>query len=169
MAAGLEGGVRQGGVAMAAQVIHVVRHAHAGDPSRWQLDDDVRPLSERGIAQAEALADDSDFRRVTLVVSSPSLRCVATILPLARRLRRPLSTLDELYEGRTADAMLQRLAAEDAAAVVACTHGDVMTDLVALLERSGFGVGEGRAEKASRWTVELTDGRVTSASYAPPP
>ena len=154
---------------MAAQVIHVVRHAHAGDPTRWELNDDLRPLSERGIAHAEALARDGAFSRVELVVSSPSLRCVATVLPLARRLRRPLSTMDELFEGRTAEAMLERIAFEPASAVVACTHGDVMADLVALIRREGVDAGEGRTEKASRWTVEFAGGRVTSARYAPPP
>ena len=35
--------------------LHLLRHAHAGDATRWSGDDDVRPLSEKGIRQAERL------------------------------------------------------------------------------------------------------------------
>ena len=37
--------------------IHLVRHAHAGNRSAWRGDDRVRPLSAKGRAQADAIAD----------------------------------------------------------------------------------------------------------------
>jgi phosphohistidine phosphatase len=35
--------------------LHLLRHAHAGDPERWHGDDAERPLSEKGRRQAERL------------------------------------------------------------------------------------------------------------------
>jgi 8-oxo-(d)GTP phosphatase len=154
---------------MAAQLIHVVRHAHAGDPSAWTLDDDLRPLSERGIGQAERLADRLAATPPQVVYSSPSLRCIATVLPLGRRLGLAVTTLAELYEGGSASAMLERVGREPLSSIVACTHGDVMIDLLDVLGAAGVDVRSARAEKGSTWTVEMTDGRISSARYAPAP
>ena len=41
---------------MSGIALHLLRHAHAGDPARWRGDDDARPLSEKGRRQAEQLA-----------------------------------------------------------------------------------------------------------------
>jgi phosphohistidine phosphatase len=35
--------------------LHLLRHADAGDPEKWQGDDAARPLSEKGVRQAERL------------------------------------------------------------------------------------------------------------------
>ena len=35
--------------------LHLLRHADAGDPEAWRGDDDLRPLSKKGIRQAERL------------------------------------------------------------------------------------------------------------------
>lgn len=35
--------------------LHLLRHAHAGDPARWHGDDADRPLSDKGRRQAERL------------------------------------------------------------------------------------------------------------------
>lgn len=154
---------------MAAQLIHVVRHAHAGQRDAWTLDDDLRPLSDRGIGQAERLLGRLNGARPVVVYSSPSLRCIATVLPLARRLELPVTTLAELYEGGTATAMLERLAAEPLSPMVACTHGDVVVDLLAMLVGAGVRLTSPDAPKGSTWTLEITDGRISSARYAPPP
>ena len=100
MARSLDRRVAQTGLAMAAQLIHVVRHAHAGDPSAWTLDDDLRPLSERGIGQAERLVGVLAVPRPAVVYSSPSLRCLATVLPLAGYLSLPLTTPAGAVRGR---------------------------------------------------------------------
>jgi 8-oxo-dGTP diphosphatase len=154
---------------MAAQLIHVVRHAHAGDRSRWTLDDDLRPLSERGCGQAERLVDRLAAERPQVIYSSPSLRCIATVLPLARSLRLPVTTLEVLYEGGGAAAVLERLRAEPASSIVACTHGDIVEDFLALLTRAGVRVDGLHAEKGSTWSIEISDGKISSAGYAPPP
>jgi phosphohistidine phosphatase SixA len=35
--------------------LYLLRHAHAGDPEKWNGDDDLRPLSAKGRRQAERL------------------------------------------------------------------------------------------------------------------
>ncbi len=156
-------------LAMAAQLIHVVRHAHAGERSAWTHDDDLRPLSDRGCIQAERLATTLSATPPLVIYSSPSLRCIATVLPLAHAQRLPLSTLGVLYEGGSATAMLERLAKERSPVVVVCTHGDVLADLLELIAASGVQLAATRAEKGSTWTIEVDDGRITAARYAPPP
>jgi 8-oxo-dGTP diphosphatase len=153
---------------MAAQLIHVVRHAHAGDRASWSFDDDLRPLSERGCGQAERLPAQLG-EPIAAIYSSPSLRCLGTVVPLARSHRMAITTLEELYEGGAAAPMLARLCAEPEFPVVACTHGDILADLLGLLINSGLTLPSLRAEKGSTWTLELSDGAVSSARYAPPP
>lgn len=153
---------------MAARLIHVVRHAHAADREAWAFDDDLRPLSERGCGQAERLPGQLG-EEVAAIYSSPSLRCLATLLPLARAQRLAIITLEELYEGGGAAPMLTRLSAEPRFPVVACTHGDILADLLGLLIGSGLTLPSLRAEKGSTWTLELDGRAVRSARYAPPP
>jgi broad specificity phosphatase PhoE len=153
---------------MAAQLIHVVRHAHAGDPAAWTLDDDLRPLSDRGCGQAERLPSVLRGDPPAVIYSSPSLRCLATVLPLARLHGVAVTTLATLYEGNRASAMLQRLQ-QDPSPVVACTHGDVITDLLDLVRGNGIELQSPRAEKGATWTIEISSGRISSARYVPPP
>jgi phosphohistidine phosphatase SixA len=155
-------------MAMAAQLIHVVRHAHAGDPGAWRHDDDLRPLSDRGCGQAERLPAALLATGPIAVYSSPSVRCVATVLPLAHRLGLPVVMLDALYEGGSAEAMLEVLSAAGSP-LVACTHGDVIASLLEVVIAGGVSLTAPRAEKGSTWTVEVEAGHVTSARYAPPP
>ena len=77
-------------------------------------------------------------------------------------------TLDALYEGGSAAAMLQRLSSEGSP-VVACTHGDILADLLGLVLSNGVPLVSQRAEKGATWTVEVDAGRITAARYAPPP
>jgi broad specificity phosphatase PhoE len=154
---------------MAAQLIHVVRHAQAGDRATWSHDDDLRPLSDKGCVQAERLAAMLASPRAAVVYSSPSLRCIATVLPLARAQNLPVATLDELYEGGSAVATLDRLLEETRSSMVACTHGDILDDLLGHLAGLGISLPALHAPKGSTWTLEISDGRVSSVRYAPPP
>jgi broad specificity phosphatase PhoE len=154
---------------MAAQLIHVVRHAHAGDRAAWSHDDDLRSLSDRGCVQAERLVAVLASPPPAVVYSSPSLRCIATVLPLARAQRLAVATLDELYEGGSAVATLHKLFEETRSPVVACTHGDILDDLLGHLAGLGISLPALHAPKGSTWTLEISDGRVSSVRYAPPP
>ena len=60
--------------------LYLLRHAHAGDPSEWVGDDDLRPLSAHGRRQAQDLGQ--FLARLAflpdLLVSSPRLRARQT-------------------------------------------------------------------------------------------
>jgi 8-oxo-dGTP diphosphatase len=102
----------------------LLRHASAGKRSDWDGDDRLRPLDERGRAQAEALRDVLLARGVTRVLSSPYVRCTETVAPLELDIE-----LDErLAEGALRPATVALLAGLDNA--VACTHGDVIENVL---------------------------------------
>ena len=68
--------------------LYLLRHADAGDPEAWQGDDDLRPLSEKGRRQSEALGRflrSRDFG-VDTILASPRLRAVETAELVARPL-----------------------------------------------------------------------------------
>lgn len=153
---------------MAAQLIHMVRHAHAGERSAWTLDDDLRPLSPCGCGQAERLPAQLGDRPAA-IYSSPALRCIGTVLPLARAHKLPVCTRGDLYEGGGAEEMLAALMAEARFPVIACTHGDILADLLGMLIRAGLTLPPQRIEKGSTWTLAVSAGAISSARYAPPP
>jgi len=68
--------------------LFLLRHAHAGDPARWQGDDALRPLSAKGRLQADTLAEHLAVLGLALdlVVSSPRVRARETAEPIARAL-----------------------------------------------------------------------------------
>jgi 8-oxo-dGTP diphosphatase len=102
----------------------LLRHASAGDREEWSGDDLLRPLDDRGRAQAEALGDVLRAHGVRRVLSSPYVRCLQTVAPLGLEIVPD----DRLAEGAPAEATLNLLrTVEDA---VACTHGDVIEAVV---------------------------------------
>lgn len=169
MATGLGGSVATPALAMAGRLIHLVRHAHAGDRDRWPQNDDLRPLSARGCAQADALVDVLAERSVELVLASPSVRCMATVLPLARARGLTLHTEECLYEGRDAAVMLRRVAAATAGSIVACTHGDILDSLLDLLQHQGMGRPIATAPKGCILSLRMQNQRVEAVAYVPPP
>jgi len=119
-----------------ADLRFVVRHAKAGRRSAWVGDDAVRPLSKAGWCQAEDIADRLAGEHVTGLYSSPYLRCVQTLEPLAKLLGLAVIADDRLGEGSSLEASLALLAEAGPGAVL-CSHGDVIPDLVGGLVRRG--------------------------------
>jgi 8-oxo-dGTP diphosphatase len=138
----------------------LVRHAIAKERDRWEGDDDLRPLTTRGERQAEALVSLLSEYRVTRIASSPSLRCVQTVTPLAKALGSHVDREGALAEGngRAAASLIERLL-EQGDDVVLCTHGDVIPDVMEAL-----GLDCHRCAKGSTW---LIDGG--KAEYIPAP
>ena len=66
-------------------IIDLVPHLDAGDMTKWQGDQNVRPLSELGRRQAAAIADALGEEQVDALYSSPALRCRKSLEPLAER------------------------------------------------------------------------------------
>jgi 8-oxo-dGTP diphosphatase len=137
-------------------VILLIRHAWAGHQGDWDGDDRLRPLDERGQRQAFALVDVLEEYDVRRIVSSPYVRCVQTVEPLASARRLEIEPRDELGEDQQnpdALGLLQSLRAED---VAVCTHGGV--------DKLLRGVDE--YEKGS---VVVLDSDLEPVRYLPPP
>jgi phosphohistidine phosphatase SixA len=115
----------------------LLRHASAGDRGVWDGDDALRPLDARGRAQAVALRDELLARGVKRVVSSPYVRCTETVEPLARALGIEVELDDRLAEGAGSDGARELLAG--CADCVACTHGDVVEELIGRALKKGAG------------------------------
>jgi 8-oxo-dGTP diphosphatase len=88
-------------------------------------DDRLRSLDERGRRQAEALVILLGGRQIDRLLSSPYVRCVQSVQPLARARGLEVEPVDELAEGADADAALELLSGAGEA-VGACVHGDLM-------------------------------------------
>jgi broad specificity phosphatase PhoE len=113
-----------------------LRHAAAGDRDDWDGDDFHRPLDARGRRQAAELVDLLRPFGVRRVVSSPYVRCVQTVEPLAAALGVQLEQDDRLAEGQGASAA--DLLREDG--VVCCSHGDIAEALVGRSLKKGAAV-----------------------------
>jgi 8-oxo-dGTP diphosphatase len=150
----------------------LVRHGRAGHRSRWQGDDRDRPLSGRGERQAVALVRQLAGFEFARVLSSPYVRCVQTVKPLAVARSVKVEDSDEFAEGNSRKAIeVVRGLAEQSDNVVVCSHGDVIPDIVDLLVRADamqLPDVQGWA-KGSTWVLTANDGRFDSARYLPPP
>jgi 8-oxo-dGTP diphosphatase len=101
----------------------LVRHASAGHRVEWKRDDRDRPLDERGRGQAARLPEKLESFRIERILSSPYLRCVETIAPLAAACGLQPELRGELGPERQATEgieLVRSLAGQD---VVICGHG----------------------------------------------
>jgi 8-oxo-(d)GTP phosphatase len=139
----------------------LIRHAVAKDRHRWEGDDDLRPLTARGRKQAELLVEQLAAFAVSSLLSSPSVRCVDTVAPLAAARRLSVEVDDVLGEGtgRGAVAFVERLLDAGADAAL-CSHGDVIPEVLDALR-----IDWDRCAKGSTWVLESR----SKATYLPPP
>jgi 8-oxo-dGTP pyrophosphatase MutT (NUDIX family)/phosphohistidine phosphatase SixA len=116
----------------------LLRHAAAVEREAWTGDDDDRPLSSEGEAQAQTLRCLLRAYGPSVVVSSSARRCVDTVRPyvLAERCRLEIvpllsetrfSTAPEMAIGRVAGLV------EDGTAALVCTHRPVLPPLMTSL------------------------------------
>ncbi|HEX5949498.1 MAG TPA: NUDIX hydrolase [Actinomycetota bacterium] len=149
---------------------YLVRHGKCGSRSSWTEDDRLRPLSKAGRRQAEALVKAFRGLEVERAISSPYVRCVQTIRPLALDRGLPVETSEALVEGAPPERALALLEETVHTPTVLCTHGDVVPAVVLHLgERGAELQGERDWKKGSVWVLERRDGRVVRARYLPPP
>lgn len=146
-----------------------MRHAKAGSRSRFRgPDDSQRPLSDAGHAQARALATRLAPLGVARLISSPYTRCRQTLAPLAEELGIAVESSPALSEGAGPTGALAIVEAADAP-VALCTHGDVVGDVLARLDRRGIALEGDSLAKGSIWIVSVDHGEITGARYVPPP
>jgi phosphohistidine phosphatase SixA len=92
-------------------VIHLLRHADAGDPEAWTGPDSVRPLSEKGRKQSKRLAEHlaTIGFSVDRIITSPKIRAEQTAEIVAERIKAKVSVDDRLagpFDLATVDAIL---------------------------------------------------------------
>ena len=138
----------------------VVRHANAGRRSAYRGDDRARPLSPRGVVRARQLVALLGDYRPQRVLSSPYVRCCATVQPVAESLGLAVESVDELAEGHGAEGvrLLETMAGESA---ILCTHGDVATAMLEDLvpDPSDPARKALRLQKGEVWVVQSTGSR----------
>ena len=107
----------------------VLRHGLARSRKAWRKDDRKRPLLVAGAAQARAAAPVLEAFGVTRILTSSSVRCVATVAPYAERSGRPVTATDRLSEEDATDKSVRKVVDElvgsDQDAVL-CTHRPVL-------------------------------------------
>jgi len=132
--------------ALATWPLVFVRHAKAMARSTWKDADPVRPLDSRGRARAAALVPILAAFGVTRVVTSPSVRCLDTVLPYAvatgygTHIKVGLSEEGFAKQPRRATHHLSQLL-ERGEPTALCSHGPVLPvllkQLAAIADSSG--------------------------------
>ncbi len=113
--------------------LFLLRHAHAGNPLRWEGDDAERPLSDKGRGQAERLGrllaaiDEAP----DLFITSPKVRADETARIVAAAVRVPV-VVDDRLTGPLDASMLEDilLAAGPAARPCLVGHDPDFSDLL---------------------------------------
>jgi phosphohistidine phosphatase len=100
-------------VASDALEIHLLRHAHAGDPAKWTGPDTQRPLSAKGRKQAQRLGALLEEQGIEpdAIVSSPRIRAQETAELVAEALGMTV-TLDDRLAGPLDLATIEAIAAD---------------------------------------------------------
>lgn len=150
--------------------LFLLRHATAGDRTKWTGVDAVRPITKKGKRQADALAASLRSRGVELIYSSPYTRCVQTVEPLAEAIGAKVVEHDALAEGPDIDGaydLVDQLVGRNA---VLCSHGDVIPAVINRMMWAGLTLDSHfYCSKGSIWEVGLEGGRFTTGHYVPPP
>lgn len=149
----------------------LVRHAHARPRKEWSGDDHARPLSGQGLKQAQGLVSvTAKFAPPARVISSPYLRCLQTVAPLAAHYELEVERDDTAAEGQSSKAVRLVRDLSGGPTAVVCTHGDVIVEiLVALADEDRVDLGPNpRQAKGSVWVLEGDRGKFTTARYFPP-
>ena len=150
--------------------LYLVRHAKAGERRLWEGDDLHRPLSPKGWKQAELLASRLAPLDVSALYSSPYVRCVQTLQPLADRLGIDVTIDARLSEEEHVQPVLDMLT-EVADGSVLSSHGDIIPATIAALERRGMEIRTPPDwRKASVWVLKRNKhGQIVHATVWPPP
>ncbi len=152
----------------AAHSFYVVRHAKAGSRSHWEGDDRLRPLTRKGRKQAEKLVEVLHPYPIRSVVSSPYVRCIETVEPIAHARTMHVNSSAALAEGHGLAGLNEFILEPGLDQVVICTHGDIVWELVEfLVNRRLIRPGEGGFEKASTWVLSVEDSEVVKAQFLP--
>ena len=137
----------------------LLRHASAGERLASPAEDRLRALDSAGRAEVRQLRYLLGRFAIDRIVTSPYVRCVETVGPIARAWRLEIEECAEL-EPDAPLADILALLAELPDATLVCTHREVVERL--------FG-GEVSCEKAGCLQLERRRGSWAPVDYMPPP
>jgi hypothetical protein len=139
-------------------MILLIRHAWAGHRESWEGEEDhLRPLDERGRRQAQELVEPLACYEIARILSSPYVRCVDSVMPLARARGLSVEPREELSEELQGTAGVRLVLSSEPNTAICC-HGGV-SDAVC-----------GRAQrKGEVFMLELENGRARLVGRLRPP
>lgn len=126
--------------------IHLLRHAHAGDPLKWDGPDAARPLSRKGRRQAEALGSflAAAGVRPERIMTSPKVRAHETADIVGAALGATPVVDDRLADDCDLDELEEVLADAGARDVMVVGHDPYLSELFgALLGARGLAMPKG--------------------------
>lgn len=104
----------------------LVRHADAGLRSEWRGSDEWRGLTDAGHGQARAIVHMIEDLPVERILSSPSLRCRQTVVPLALAQALDVEPCWQLGACVAPADLIALLADPATASAVVCTHRETL-------------------------------------------
>ncbi len=120
-------------------------------------------MSKNGWRQAEAIADHLAARGASTLLTSPYVRCRQTLEPLARLLDVAIVPDERLAEEQPFAPVIDLLATVPDGTVL-CSHGDVIPETIAALQRRGCEIqGPVDWRKGTVWTIDRHDGELAVA------
>jgi len=146
-----------------------VRHAKAGKRSEWDGPDTLRPLSDKGWEQSQAIAEKLIELKPSALISSPAVRCMQTLEPLSKATKIEIFADKRLFEHGDVAKMIELL--EDAKdSTVISSHGDMIPEVIKILQRRGMEIGSKPDwRKATVWVLNRTKNGFKSAFVMAPP
>lgn len=113
----------------------LVRHGKAVGRSTWKDSDATRPLTERGVEQAAGLVSTLAAWAPKRIVSSPAVRCVTTVTPLAAasglEIKREAGISQDAWE--SGDDEVRRVVGKrvrSGKSAIICSHGPVLPEIM---------------------------------------
>ncbi len=154
----------------------LVRHASAGQRSRYKGDDRFRPLDALGRRQAQELDRLLEVFGAQRLHAADRLRCVQTLEPLAATLGVEVETEPSLSEESysaapdAAHARMLDIAKDSSAIHAVCSQGKVIPPLMEWWsQRDGVALPPKRNRKGSVWVLSILDGRLLAADHIDSP
>ena len=152
--------------------IYVIRHGSAGRRGEHSLPSDLdRPLDERGRKHADTVDELLADRDIARILSSPAVRCVETVAPLAKRLDLEIELEAALLEGQSIDGAVELVKSLATAGdtVALCSHAAIIPDTIAALADQGMTiVGPWLWSKGSTWQLTTKGAEIVSAESLGP-
>jgi phosphohistidine phosphatase SixA len=140
-----------------------VWHADAGLRSAWSGADQWRGLVDAGHREARALVGMLADLTVLRILSSPSLRCRQTVVPLARLQGLDVEPCPALGRQVGPEAVLALLADPETESSVLCTHRETLQSLFGWCLPGGRAAVAGAEDPMDMAGVWILRGSVTDA------